>query len=367
MMFATLLLSAWRVITAAIVLVGMVVFADAASLPPGNEEEQAYLSIAAVGDVMMGSTFPVPVLPPNDGISLFEGIKDYLMADVVFGNLEGPLIDGGQPQKCRQNGVTRGNCFEFAMPTRYTKHLVAAGFTVMNVANNHFYDFGERGVSSTFETLGRVGIKATGCGKVARFDIKGRKVAVVGFAFSPPSSESGSLLDTDRAKMIIRSAKAHSDVVIVSFHGGAEGKNALHVTGMKEMFAGENRGNVREFAHLAVEAGADLVIGHGPHVLRAMEVYRKKLIAYSLGNFLTYGMFNLKGPNGIGAILQVRIDSETGDFLSGRIVPTSLQQGGLPVFDPEQNAVNLIRSLTEEDFGPRVIYIGKHGELYPVR
>lgn len=134
--------------------------------------------------------------------------------------------------------------------------------------------------------------------------------------------------------MIIRSAKAHSDVVIVSFHGGAEGENALHVTGMKEMFAGENRGNVREFAHQAVEAGADLVIGHGPHVLRAMEVYRKKLIAYSLGNFLTYGMFNLKGPNGTGAILQVRIDSETGGFLSGRIVPTSLQQGGTPGIRP---------------------------------
>jgi hypothetical protein len=79
-------------------------------------------------------------------------------------------------------------------------------------------------------------------------------------------------------------------------------------------------------------------------------------------------MFNLKGPNGTGAILQWRIDSETGDFLSGRIVPTSLQRGGgLPVFDPEQKAVNLVRSLTEEDFGPKAIHIGKHGELYPVR
>lgn len=97
---------------------------------------------------------------------------------------------------------------------------------------------------------------------------------------------------------------------------------------MEGMFTGENRGNVREFGYQAVEAGADLVIGHEPHVFRAMEVYRKKLIAYSLGNPLTYGMFNLKGPNGTGAISQVRIDSETGDFLSRRIVPTSLRQGG---------------------------------------
>jgi poly-gamma-glutamate capsule biosynthesis protein CapA/YwtB (metallophosphatase superfamily) len=115
---------------------------------------------------------------------------------------------------------------------------------------------------------------------VVRFDIKGRKVVVLCFTFSSPSSESGSLLDRDRAKMIIRSVKAHSDVVIVSFHGATDGKNALHVTGMKEMFAGENRGNVREFGHQAVEAGADLVIGHGPHVLRAIEVYQKKLFAY---------------------------------------------------------------------------------------
>lgn len=356
-----------RLIPLIAVLISIVIFSDASSTPVGNEGEQPYLSVSAVGDIMMGSTFPVPVLPPNDGISLFERVREYLKADIVIGNLEGPLIDGGQPQKCGRSGIVHKNCFEFSMPTRYARHLVAAGFNVMNIANNHFYDFGQPGVLSTFDTLGAMGIKTAGCGRVAWFDIKGRKVSVIGFTFSPPSSESGSLLNIERAKIIIHSVKARSDVVIVSFHGGAEGKNALHVTGTKEIFAGQDRGNVKEFARGAVEAGADLVIGHGPHVLRAMEVYRKKLIAYSLGNFLTHGMFNLKGPNGTGTILQVKISSETGNFLSGRIVPMSLQQGGLPLLDPERTAVNLVRSLTIEDFGLRAIGIGENGDLYPIK
>lgn len=332
-----------------------------------DEEERTFLSISAVGDIMMGSIFPVPVLPPNDGISMFNGVKDFLKGDIVFGNLEGPLADGGEPLKCRKNGTLLKNCYEFSMPTRYVQHLANAGFNVVNIANNHFFDLGERGVSSTLDTLAKAGIRITGCGKVARFEVVGRSVAILGFTFSPLSSEWGSLLNIEKAKKMIRSAKRQNNLVIVSFHGGAEGKDALHVTGRKEVFAGEQRGNVKEFARGAVEAGADLVVGHGPHVLRAVEIYRRKLIAYSLGNFLTYGMFNLKGQNGIGAILQVKIDSRTGDFMSGRIVPVLLQQGGLPSFDPERCAVNLIRSLTFEDLGIDAISIGEDGELNRIR
>lgn len=350
-----------------IFLVGVLLLAAFENDVWAREGEPNSLTISAVGDVMMGSTFPIAVLPPNDGISLFDGVRDYLKGDIVFGNLEGPLIDGGQPQKCRKNGTILKNCFEFSMPTRYAQHLANAGFNVVNIANNHSFDLGERGVLSTLDTLGKAGIKITGCGRVAKFEIRGRSVAILGFTFSPPLSEWGSLLNTERVKEIIQSVKADNDLVIVSFHGGAEGKNALHVTGKKEIFAGEQRGNVKEFARGAVEAGADVVIGHGPHVLRAIEVYRNKLIAYSLGNFLTYGMFNLKGPNGVGAVLQVRIDRETGDFLSGRIVPVLLRQGGLPEYDPERGAVSLVRSLIFEDFGTKAIGVGENGELNPMR
>jgi hypothetical protein len=361
---ASLLPGWFRLLCLVTVLVNATALAHASSNIDKSESQQEVLSISAVGDIMMGSTFPVPVLPPNDGSSLFEGVKDFLKGDIVFGNLEGPLVEDGQPRKCRKDSI---NCYEFSMPPRYAQHLVNAGFNVMNIANNHLYDFGERGVSSTLDALGAAGIKTAGCGRVARFEARGKNIALVGFTFSASASEWGSVLNIEGATRIIHSVKALNNIVIVSFHAGGEGKNALHVTGRNETFAGEHRGNVREFGRAAVEAGADLVIGHGPHVLRAIEVYRNKLIAYSLGNFLTYGMFNIKGPNGLGVVLQVRIDWETGDFLSGRLIPLLLQQGGIPQLDQGQGSINLVRALTLEDFGSKAIGMSEDGELYPIR
>lgn len=365
MIFQSLLARVWGMCLFA-VFVGLAALANS-SPPVVTAGEGDFVMVSAVGDVMMGSTFPVPVLPPNDGASSFDDVKGFLKGDVVFGNLEGPLVDGERPRKCRRNGILHSNCFEFSMPPRYAQHLANAGFTVMNMANNHTYDFGERGVTSTVEALTQAGIAVAGCGRIARSEVRGKSIAVLGFAFSPPSSSWGSLLDIEGARRLIGSVKTQNHMVIVSFHGGAEGMNALHVTGREETFIGEDRGNVRDFARGAVDAGADLVIGHGPHVVRAIEVYKNKLIAYSLGNFLTYGMFNVKGPNGLGMVLQVKMDGETGDFLSGRIVPVALQQRGLPVVDPGKGAINLIRSLTLEDLGDKAIGIGEEGELYPVR
>lgn len=367
MIIRSVLLSHKCLISVVTVLVGLAALANLPGKVSANEGERSYLSISAVGDVMMGSAYPVAVLPPNDGVSLFENVKEHLKGDIVIGNLEGPLVDGGEPQKCRRNGAVSRNCYEFSMPTRYAQHLSNAGFNVMNIANNHSHDFGEHGIIRTLETLAKAGIAVTGCGRIGRFRIGDRNVAVLGFTFSAPSSEWGSVLNMDRAKRIIRSAKEENHIVVVSFHGGAEGKSALHVTGLNEIFAGEHRGNVKQFARGAIDAGADLVIGHGPHVVRAMEVYGNKLIAYSLGNFLTYGMFNLKGPNGVGAILRAKIDHENGNFVSGQIVPVLLKQGGLPSLDEEKTAVKLIRTLTLEDLGPRAVGIGERGELYPIR
>ena len=220
------------------------------------------------------------------------------------------------------------------MPTRYGLHLKQAGFTVMNIANNHTLDFGMEGVKSTLETLNILGIQPSGGQAVAELTIKGKRIALVGFSFRS-SPYSWSLLEIDRAKEMVGKIKETHDLVIVSFHGGAEGKNALQVVNENEIFLGEDRGNVMLFSHSVIEAGADLVLGHGPHVLRAMEIYKKKLIAYSLGNFLTYGLFNLKGPNGISGILKVKLDLENGDFLEGRLVPVKLVQGGIP--EPDSN------------------------------
>src|SRR5512134_621157 len=325
------------------------------------------LTVAAVGDIMMGTTWPEEDLPPRDGEGIFDNVlESFHGADIVFGNLEGPLADGGEGVKCpkkRRHG--KSLCFEFRMPTRFARHLESAGFNVMNVANNHTFDFGPEGVESTIGTLENVGIQAVGGDNVAAFFVRGKTVAVVGFSYSPPSPHSYPLQDLQAASEIIEGLKEDFDLVIVSFHGGAEGKDALRVMDADEIFAGENRGNVVRFARTVIDAGADLVIGHGPHVPRAMGVYKGKLIAYSLGNFLTYGRFNLQGPSGTSFVLKASIDMETGNFTGGEIVPVELLDRGIPFLDPEKKSVTTIRELTAERDGTGLV-IGEDGVLTPL-
>jgi poly-gamma-glutamate capsule biosynthesis protein CapA/YwtB (metallophosphatase superfamily) len=317
------------------------------------------LSISAVGDIMMGTTYPEAILPPDDGAGIFDNVKgNFSESDIVFGNLEGPLVDNGKSDKCRKNSRL---CFAFSTPTRYAKHLKDAGFNVLNIANNHSYDFGGEGIKSTVETLDALGIRSIAAGKVERLDINGKKVALVGFSFSSPSPYS--VNDIPAAKQMVSEIKASNDLVIISFHGGAEGKQYLHVVNSSEIFLGEDRGNVIAFSRAMIDAGADLVLGHGPHVLRAIELYKKKLIVYSLGNFLTYGRFNISDENGVSIILKVNIGLSTGDFADGKIIPVRLANRGIPESDPDNNAVKLIQELTAKDIGRRNLIITAEGSL----
>jgi hypothetical protein len=326
------------------------------------------LSIAAVGDIMMGTGWPEEILPPRDGEGIFDNVsQSFNGADIVFGNLEGPLMDDGEGVKCgKKRRAGKSLCFEFRTPARYVKHLESAGFNVMNVANNHSFDFGPEGVESTVDVLGEAGIQAAGGDIVPALDICGKRVVLVGFSYSPPSPFSYPLQDIPAATGIVGRLKQENDLVLVSFHGGAEGKDALRVPDADEFFAGEFRGNVVRFARAVIDAGADLVIGHGPHVPRAMEVYKGKLIAYSLGNFLTYGRFNLQGASGVSLVLKVSIDLETGNFAGGAIVPVALRDRGIPSIDPEGKAVRLIRELTGERGIPAGLVIEEDGEIRPV-
>lgn len=318
------------------------------------------LSISAVGDIMMGSTYPIKVLPPDDGRHIFDNVKGIFKAcDIVFGNLEGPLTDRGKPSKCK--GKSK-DCYEFRTPSRYVRHLKDAGFNVLNIANNHSLDFGMRGIENTIKTLNSAGIKAVGGTKIAYMKVKGKRIAVIGFSFSD-SPYSFPITDIEEAGRLVSKLKETNDIVIVSFHGGGEGRSALHISDMEEIFLNENRGNVVRFSRTVIDSGADVVIGHGPHVLRAMELYKGKLIVYSLGNFMTYGMFNIKGPNGLSVILKAEIDSETGDFVRGKLVSLRLLNRGVPEIDPEGEAVKLIKGLAEEDLGNPNIVIAESGEL----
>ena len=322
------------------------------------------LTIVAVGDIMMGTVYPVDILPPDDGKGMFKPVQgEFQGGDVVLGNLEASLYDDAKPTKCKV--PLSGNCFEFVTPSRYSSHLKEAGFSVLNIANNHILDSGLEGAESTKAALRNVGIHPAGGETIAYLDKNGRKIAVVGFSYKA-STYAYSILDIPEAKEIAANVKKSHDIVIVSFHGGAEGKHALHIPKGDEIFLKENRGNVVKFAHAVIDAGADMVIGHGPHVLRAMEVYKGKLIAYSLGNFLTYALFNLKGPNCLSVILKARLDATTGNFLDGRLVPIRLLNGGIPEVDPTGESIRLIKDLTATDIRPRSIVIEDNGVIFPL-
>lgn len=331
-----------------------------------KKQQRQLLVVTAVGDITMGTTYPVSLLPPEDGATLFRQVRASLKGDIVFGNLEGPFIEGGTPSKCHEEGGKEDLCYEFRVPPRYAAYLAENGFNAMSVANNHILDFGVEGLRSTLAALDGLGIKAAGCDRVAHLHRAGKRIAIAGFSFSPLPGLA-SILRLERAAGMVRNLKRENDIVIVSFHGGAEGAKALHVADASETYANEMRGNVLKFARTAVDAGADMVLGHGPHVVRAMEVYKKKLIVYSLGSFLAFGRFNTSGTEGLSVVVKATVDAGTGNFVSGRIIPLKLREGGIPFPDEKGESIRLIRRLTEEDLGSSAILITESGALYPPR
>ncbi len=326
--------------------------------PPSLYDE---IVVTAVGDVMLGTAFPdESTLPPNDGADLLTEVTPFLKrGDVVYGNLEGPMIDGGDSPKCRGKAV--GRCFAFRVPTRYGKYLKDAGFTAMGLANNHAMDFGLEGRASSRQVLDAMQIAHTGeVGDIARLTVKGRKIGVIAFATYPGAYN---FLDLDESLQTIRALKAESDLVIVGFHGGAEGATHQHVLEGDETFLGEDRGDLRRFTHAAIDAGADLVLGSGPHVVRAMEIYKGKLIAYSLGNFATYGPFNLNAENGLTLVLEAHLAAD-GTFLRGEAHAVKQEKPGGPKLDPDMKILPVLRALSKTDFSQSAIVVGPQGELW---
>ena len=325
----------------------------AAPKPAAPRVPEGVVAIVATGDIVMGST---PDLPPDGGRSFFSDVQTDLAGDVVVGNLEGTLSTGGGA-KCTASST---NCFAFQTPPSYARWLAGAGFTVMNLANNHAYDFGASGRRQTTDALERAGLRSTGGpGQVTVQKVGRIRVAVVGFA---PYPWAASLTDIRAAKRLVRKAAARADVVVVGMHAGAEGRDHQHVRPGEEVFLGENRGDPVRFAHAVIDAGADLVVGHGPHVLRGMEWYKGRLIAYSLGNFAGYKVFSLGGPLSTSAILRVTLRGD-GGFEEGRLVPTHLVGKGLPAVDPSEAAHGLVRTLSRDDFGARAVRISPDGLL----
>jgi len=319
------------------------------------------LCIAAVGDIMLGTSYPDDkTLPPDSAKQSFTAVAKYLQGnDVTFGNLEGTLLDTGGPVHYKLHQLIKS--YLFRMPLHCGFVLKDAGFNLLSIANNHIDDFGNNGRMSTVKMLDSCGIHFAGLKTYPStiFVVNGVKY---GFCAFSPNSQTVSLLDLNGAAQIIRQLKQHCDVVIVSFHGGGEGVQFEHVPLVNETYVSENRGNVYAFAHNAIDAGADLIFGNGPHVTRAMELYKNRLIAYSLGNFCTYKCVSVAGICGIAPLLKVHINKK-GEFLNGQII--AIKQTHYNGLEPDtlNTVVKRVKMLTATDFPESGLNIGDDGMI----
>lgn len=335
-------------------------FASCDTLPDTTEVQRKVI-ITGVGDIMLGTSYPsTRYLPPHGNpLLLMETLIDTLNnSDITFGNLEGAFLDEGEAvKKCRDTTI----CYLFRVPEKYVSALVTAGFDLLSLANNHFGDFGQQARERTVQLLDSSGISYGGLVEYP-WSIVRKDTLLYGFCAFAPNAGTISITDTVKAGEIVKYLSDTCDIVIVSFHGGAEGADFQRVPRTEEILHGENRGNVYDFAHHMIDMGADVVFGHGPHVTRAIEVYKERFISYSLGNFCTYGRFNLSGPNGIAPVIKVFTDS-TGRFLSGKIIPVYQSWDAGVRIDPALRAINKIKELMALDFPDAVINVSDTGDI----
>lgn len=337
---------------------------DSSAESAGIASDSDSITFAFVGDIMLGTTFPEEAgnayLPADGGRHLFKDARDILKGvDVAAGNLEGTLFDGkGTPKKCTNPNL----CYAFKTPISYVKNLTDAGFDLLSMANNHVNDFGQEAVESTEKVLSANGIKYSGLrgrSSVASIERQGKKIGYVAFGHSRGTQ---SILDFEEVRRVVKGLKDTVDIVVVSFHGGGEGPKYAHVPHGSEMCFGENRGNVEKFAHAAIDAGADIVYGHGPHVPRAMELYNNHLIMYSLGNFCTPYRMGLGGISGYAPVVSVTTNTD-GTFRHGQIHPFIQQKGVGPRIDTTGRVIRHIKDMTRQDFPTTSLQISPDGLL----
>jgi len=366
--------------------------ADTLALPPSPLIEPspvalppppATVRLAFVGDINLGTSTLPDGLPPDSGKGLLKKARPSLTGDLVVGNFEGVLADTGTSTKClvkvklprpkhrraagqpAESLAVRPNCYAFRTPTWLAPRLVEAGFTHLNLANNHANDLGSAGRASTERILDSLGIGLYGpLGRIVIDTVKRgdslTTVGLIGFTTYPFAYD---LLDIERSAAVVDSLRPLVDLLLVTFHGGSEGAKAVHTGEAAESLGAEPRGDLRRWARAVIDAGADAVIGHGPHVLRGMEFYRGRLIAYSLGNFVTYRGFNLSGPLGVTGVLQLEFAGR-GPLRRARLAPMlQLPQNG-PAPDPDRQAVRLVRQLSAEDFGATAAVINESGQIW---
>jgi len=329
--------------------------------PPSSRASHAHrkpLTLEWVGDIAFDSH---QGLPPGGAFGALRPVERTLRdADLTVGNLEGTLSVGGA-SKCGASG--KGTCFAFQAPPYIASQLHALGFDVLNQANNHSLDYGPSGRRQTIAALRHAKTRFTGLpGQITYIRTQGQRVAFLGFA---PYPYDANLLNAREARHLIRQAAHNAALVVVIIHAGAEGADRTHTPRGTEYYLGEDRGDARAFAHAAIDAGASIVLGSGPHVIRGIERYRGRMIAYSLGNFVGYRTLGLGGVLSESGILRVTLGAH-GSVLAARWISMSLDDG-LPRRDFSNQSARLVTTLSKADFPRDHFVIGPSGRFHVER
>lgn len=323
--------------------------------------------VCAGGDVTLGSNVGASaksragadgLIPPD---ALLAPLRPLLAgSDLVLLNVEGAIGEGSIAAKCRPGSKL---CYQLRQPTATAAALVRAArpaIFVGNVANNHSHDAGGAGFLSTLRLLESVQAFVTGADTLATAVevAPGDTIGVLGFS----AWTIAGVTDLAAVRRHVARAVARYHRVIVTMHLGAEGQAARHARDVKEVFAGEQRGNPVQFARTAAEAGASMVIGHGPHVLRAVRFEGRALVAYSLGNLLTYGPFNVNGPNGRAVVLCATLKGD-GSVRDARAIATQQRAAGMLSADSTGGALRDLQDLLIDDFPRDTIMVSRDGTI----
>ncbi len=305
---------------------------ETTTAPSEQETNLHEISIGWVGDM-------VPALDPTYNSTVFDAVTVELQKPtLMMGNLEGTFATEDTLSKCR---YLTSSCHAFRGDESFAQALKTAGFDFVSLVNNHSYDYGDEGLLQTERVLDAYNIPYISPTKpYTSLVVSGKRIGILGLSSTPPTR---TITDYNYIQTRVQELKQTNDIVIVIFHGGAEGKNKTETPGTYEYQGSENRGNVVRMAETAIDAGADMVLGSGPHVLRKLSYYKQKPIVYSAGNFVG-GNERLitTGPLGVSAIFTIQTGTSS---FTHTVIPILLSQSGIPTIDPDGNALRLLKEL----------------------
>jgi hypothetical protein len=350
---ALLAMAAWAVAAVAAVSVIVAQGRDQSAQgrgarPPGaggqhrTSLSRGSVTITDVGNMNFGAAGTYPPAGPGP---LLAGVTRHLRSQLTLATLQTTLGSGGTT-KCAVSppSVT---CYAFQAPAAYAVAVHRAGFAAVNLAGSHVEDVGRLGVRETNAALRAAHVPFTGRpGQTTYLVRRGVRIALLGFA---PYQFTRNQLAVRAAAGAVRQAAARAPLVIVFMHANGEG-------------VGTRSDDPIAFAHAMVRAGADLVLGSGPHALRGMQWYHRRLIAYSMGNFAGYNSLGLSGPGARSAILRLRLRAG-GVFAGGLITPIMLVEPGMPLLDPARTGISLLNSLSRTEFGASAVRITPGGRI----